>query len=150
MIGENEETCKTSLLDGVNWSYEGEGAAATQLLRHPDKHWLLVSNDTDAILYALLAGIKRQRNGNLFKAQFWPQLNFTANPQARRNSFRNQFLFLSRVAPIRSFEEVSSGRMGTLSAGFFNKTIAGVKMKIFLLTIFAIALPPKQDGVLKM
>ena len=59
------------------------------------------------------------------------------------------FCFKSGCAN-QKLREVSSGRMGTLSAGFFNKTIAGVKTKIFVLTIFAIPLPPKQDGVLKM
>ena len=53
----------------------------------------------------------------------------------------------------QKLREVFWGRMGMLSAGFFNKTIAGVKTKIFALEIvhnFCHTLPPKQDGALKM
>ena len=70
----------SSLTDNVNYFFESEGAATAQLLKHLDSNqWLLISNDTDAILYALLAGIRRPRNGNLFINNFWLQLNFMQN-----------------------------------------------------------------------
>ena len=62
------------------------------------------------------------------------------------------FCFKSGCAN-QKLREVFWGRMGMLSAGFFNKTIAGVKTKIFALEIvhnFCHTLPPKQDGALKM
>ena len=81
---------KSSLTDNVNYSFEGEGAAAAQVLKHPDSNWLLISNDTDAILYALLAGIRRPRNGNLFRNNFWLQLNFMQNKTGVCGTQRNK------------------------------------------------------------
>ena len=75
--GENGETIKISLEEKMNNYFEGEGAAAKQLLQHNKDNCLLISNDTDALLYALLAGVSRERTNQVFENEFWLQLNFS-------------------------------------------------------------------------
>lgn len=71
---------------------EGEGAAAAMLLKHPNNNWLLVTNDTDGILYALLLGATRKRDGNgVFEKEFIVQLNYRSNGKgkSRKDKFVN-------------------------------------------------------------
>ena len=75
--GENGETVKISLEEKMNNYFEGEGAAAKQLVQHNKDNCLLISNDTDALLYALLAGVSRERTNQVFENEFWLQLNFS-------------------------------------------------------------------------
>ena len=56
---------KTSLQEQSNAYGEGEGACFAHIVRqHKHDNCLFVSNDTDSILYALLAGAARERIKN--------------------------------------------------------------------------------------
>ena len=70
--------CRIPQFDKGNAYTEGEGAAVGQLCKSDiisDKNCLVVSNDGDSLMYALLAGLQRPRNkqGN-FRSELWVQL----------------------------------------------------------------------------
>jgi len=54
---------------------EGEGAAAAQVAKHHlHENCLVVSNDTDSLLYMLLASLKRERVNGKYVTQWWLQI----------------------------------------------------------------------------
>ena len=69
---------KTSLQEQSNAYREGEGACFAHIVRQP-KHvnCLFVSNDSDSILYALLAVATRERENKKFTSECWLEITFT-------------------------------------------------------------------------
>lgn len=62
---------------------EGEGAATSMLLQHPDKNWQMTTNDTDGILYALQLGASRQRECNCFRNEFLVEFTYRSNGRGK-------------------------------------------------------------------
>ena len=91
--------CRNSQFEKANSYAEGEGAAVAQLCRDQiieNNKCLIVSNDGDALLYAILAGMQRTRSKELrkFASQLWVQL-----------------LTLQRCMESRRAEQVSFGTL---------------------------------------
>ena len=73
---------KTSLQEQSNAFGEGEGACFAHIVRqHKHDNCLFVSNDTDSILYALLAGAARERENKKFTSEWWLEITFTQKIQ---------------------------------------------------------------------
>ena len=70
--------CWISQFEKANSYAEGEGAAVAQICRDQiieNNNCLIVSNDGDALLYAILAGMQRTRTKEgKFASQVWVQL----------------------------------------------------------------------------
>ena len=64
------------MFERVNYNAEGEGASFSPVIkRHGDANCLIISNDTDTIIYGILAGVQRQRNQfGEFYSHLWVQI----------------------------------------------------------------------------
>ena len=64
------------MIDRKNQYAEGEGTSFSPAVRfHESENCLIVSNDTDAIIYGILAGLQRPRNAQGdFLGQLWVQI----------------------------------------------------------------------------
>ena len=74
------KTLRIPRIDRENDFCEGEGAAFAPLNRfHTDENCLVISNDSDALMYGLLCGSSRTRSkqDGKFKTELWVQLNHT-------------------------------------------------------------------------
>ena len=70
----NNSVEKVNALDMANTYCEGEGAAVAFIKRnHLKENVIVVSNDTDALLYCLIAA-----NTNKCLNQFWLEINYTS------------------------------------------------------------------------
>ena len=71
---------RASLPCEANRFAEGEGASVANAINNNDnKSCLIVSNDTDSIMYALLAGNLRRGIGDEFLNEFWIQISHTSS-----------------------------------------------------------------------
>ena len=75
----NNKTVKINALDLQNTYCEGEGAAVGFIIRNNlEENVIVVSNDTDALFYCLIAAMKRKRINTKFKNEFWLELHYTS------------------------------------------------------------------------
>ena len=69
---------KTSLQEQWNAYGEVEGAYFVHIVRqHKHDNCPFVSNDTDSILFVLLAGATRERQNKKFTWEWWLEITFT-------------------------------------------------------------------------
>ena len=78
-VQEKGKTKRIPMFDKANNHAEGEGASFSPIVcQHETENCFIVSNDTDAIIYALLAGIQRPRNErHQFKSELWVQIVYS-------------------------------------------------------------------------
>ena len=71
------EVRKIPLFNRANSFAEGEGASVGHLVKgHANNSWLVLSTDTDALFYCLMAGVQRRRTEEgIFPKAFFLQLN---------------------------------------------------------------------------
>ena len=72
----NNETVKINALDLQNTYCEG--AVGFIIRNHLEENVIVVSNDTDASFYCLIAAMKRKRINSKFKNEFWLELHYTS------------------------------------------------------------------------
>ena len=66
---------KTSLQEQLNTYREGGGACFAHIVRqHKHDNCLFVTNDTDSIPYALLAGASRESENKKFMSEWWLEI----------------------------------------------------------------------------
>ena len=74
----DNQVIRTNAYERANRYGEGEGAAVAHIARdHPNDNCLIISNDSDAILYSLLAALQRNRVDGKYKSELWLEIVFT-------------------------------------------------------------------------
>ena len=87
----NKIITRINALDMQNTYCEGEGAAVGFIVRnHLQENVMVVSNDTDALFYCMMAANKRDRVSNEFSHEFWLEILYTSNATGLTGSKNNR------------------------------------------------------------
>ena len=87
----NKIITRINTLDMQNTYCEGEGAAVGFIVRnHLQENVMVVSNDTDALFYCMMAANKRDRVSNEFSHEFWLEILYTSNATGLTGSKNNR------------------------------------------------------------